>query len=279
MLKRLNPAQYKRVLPLYAPLDFNLVIRSVAEGSTPAVVFADRPEQPGVALIWNRQDALLLAGSNQDMAALAGLRNLLHNHILPEARARRIPEMALHYTPGWEYMLPSLLEGAAARPAGRLSFRYPPGDPPELPAPPPGYSLHRLDRALLAAGMGNIDQVQGWVASFWPSVDDFQRNGFGYCAVADEPRAAASWCLTVYAAGQAVELGVATVPEYRERGLAGMVAAACIRHALERDREVHWHCWADNRPSAAVAERLGFRLEREYIAYRLATGPRGGNNA
>ena len=278
MPRLLTPEQYHHILPLYAPLDYNLVIRSVVEGNTPGWVFTERVTQPGVALIWNRQDALLLAGDNQDMAALASLRNLLHNHILPEARARWIPELALFYTPGWEYMLPALLSGLSARPARRFSYRYPAGAPTDQLPPPPGFTLQPMDESLLATDLDYLAQARGWIDSFWHSPEDFQRGGFGYCAVSEQQRLVASWCLTVYTAGRttgpgpACELGVATAPDYRGLGLASLTTAACLRHALESGYEVHWHCWADNQPSVAIAKKLGFHLAQEYFVYRLATG-------
>ena len=47
------------------------------------------------------------------------------------------------------------------------------------------------------------------------------------------------------------------------------MAAACVDHGLACEQEIHWHCFADNRPSARVAEKLVFQLEREYEVYRL----------
>ena len=273
MTTQLPPSSLPSLLPLYAPLDFNLVLRSMVTGSTPAWAFADREDLPHLALLWDRQDALLLAGDNQDLVAMAWLRNLLHNQILPEARARWIPELALFYTPAWEPMLPSLLNGLDARPAYRYSYRYPESARPKLPPLPDGYALRRIDAALLESERGNLEQVQGWIDSFWHSPADFLRAGYGF--VVETIGAApviASWCLTVFAAADARELGLATIPEHRSRGLASQAAAACILHGQSLGQEIHWHCWTDNPASAVIAEKLGFQLEREYKVYRLKTG-------
>src|SRR5512135_594019 len=98
MLNEIPQAHYTAVLPLFDSLDYNLVIRSVIEGNTPAWVFADDPDRPRTALIWDRQDALLVAGS-ADAQARQALRDVILERIVPNARSRWIPEFALIATP------------------------------------------------------------------------------------------------------------------------------------------------------------------------------------
>jgi len=272
MRKQLTPSQYAAVAPLFAELDFNLVIRSVIAGNTPGWVFADRAAAPGVALIWDRADALLLAGENQDVMALAALRNLLHHIILPEARARGIPDMVLFTTSLWQGMLPTLLAGLAADPAGRRSYRYISNTAPDIAPLAPGFCVQPISAALLESQAGGIAHVRGWIDSFWHTSQDFLRLGFGHCVSDQESGQIVSWCLTVFAAGSERELGLATLPEFRGRGLAAQAAAACITQALAENIHLHWHCWVDNLPSSAIAEKLGFQHERDYSVYRFRTG-------
>src|SRR5512133_474868 len=121
MLTQLSPDQYNAILPLFAPLDFNLVIRSVIAGNTPAWVFADDPTQPRLALLWDMQDALLMAGDPHVEAAHAAIAETT-SYIGAEARRRHIPGGALFYTPGWETHLPQLLP-LSLQPAQRYSYR------------------------------------------------------------------------------------------------------------------------------------------------------------
>lgn len=272
MLKQLTPSQYPLIAPLFAPLDFNLAIRSVIAGNTPGWVFADRPTAPGVSLIWNLADALLLAGPNQDVMTLAALRNLLHHHILPQARSRGIPELALFAAPVWESIAPKLLSGLDAAPAPRRSYRLEPGAAQDLPPLAPGFCIQPITADLLEGSAPGVKEVRGWVDSFWHTPQDFLDTGFGFCAVEVGSGEVASWCLTVYAAGEERELGVATAPRFRGRGLAAQAAAACTAHAAAKGIRLHWHCWTENRPSAAVAEKLGFQRDRDYTAFRILTG-------
>lgn len=271
MLYRLAPAQNLSILALFAPLDFNLVIRSVVEGNTPAWVYADQVEKPTLALIWDRQDAILIAGSPSSSSAMA-VHDVILGQIVPDARPRGIPGFALLFPPGWENLLPEALRELQPQPAMRLSYRLP--APWEqsgltgLPKPPEGFELRRIDDGLLESQLVNLQEVRGWIDSFWATPQDFLHTGFGYCAITGDTIAA--WCLTVFAAGNEREVGLATMPEYRQRGLATLVAVASIEHALAHGLIPHWHCWADNLPSRLVAEKTGFHLEREYPSYRLA---------
>ena len=150
-----------------------------------------------------------------------------------------------------------------------MNFRLPNGQwsqPVPLPSPA-GFELRRIDDGLLVSHLAHLDEVRGWIDSFWYSPEDFLHTGFGFCALVDDQ--IASWCLTVFAAGSARELGLATVPAFRGRGLATRLAAACVEHALTHDLRPHWHCWADNCPSVGVAEKTGFALEREYTVLKM----------
>ncbi len=266
MLNELIPSQYSSVLPLFSPLDFNLVIPSVVEGNTPAWVYADDPVNPRTALIWDRQDAILVAGE-ADRPTRQALREIILERIAANARKRGIPEFALLCTPSWEPFIPDLLPDLAPRTAARKSYRL---DPANFCRPGQivdGFTLIRIDDGLLNSHLAHLDDVRGWIDSFWHEPQDFLHTGYGYCAVQNDT--IASWSLTVFAAGSARELGLATVPEFRRRGLATQVAAACLEHGLAHEQVLHWHCWAENRPSARIAKELGFSLEREYSIYHL----------
>jgi hypothetical protein len=113
MFTKLSADAYLSVRPLFAELDYNLLIDSVISGNTPGVVFVDQPSQPEVALLWNRQDALILAGipnASVDLNIVREIGRLLQRVILPDARKRYIPQLSLQWHPGeWEIHLPEIL--------------------------------------------------------------------------------------------------------------------------------------------------------------------------
>ena len=160
MLTEIIPSQYPSILPLFSELDFNLVIRSVVAGITPAWVYADDPVNPRAALIWDRQDAILVAG-----AAVAGaaLREILLERIVVNARGRGIPEFALLCTSAWDARVPALLPELSPTPAARYSYRLDPADFRPPPKIAPGFELIRIDDGLLNSHLNNLGEMQGWI--------------------------------------------------------------------------------------------------------------------
>lgn len=105
----------------------------------------------------------------------------------------------------------------------------------------------------------------GWIYSFWQELEDLLAHGVGSYVMRDP--VIASWCLTVYASGPTVELGVATAPAYRQQGLATAVAAACVADCLAHGRTPIWQCNVDNSASLAVARNVGFVPKFDYAVY------------
>jgi GNAT superfamily N-acetyltransferase len=259
--------QYAALSGLFQPLRYNLVIDSIIDGNTPGWVFADRGSAPTSGLMWDRQDALLAAGAPDDE-----LIATIQNEILPDARRRWIPELCFFSTDSrWEDGLMRLLSGVTIEKANRYYYRFGGLKVNWQEALPDGFLMRRIDPFLLQNDTYfNSGEVAGWVSSFWATFEDFTRTGFGFCVLEED--VVVSWCLTVFASRDQRELGLATVPEYRGKGLATATAAACLAHCLAQGYTPHWHCWEDNRPSQLVAEKVGFTDPVRYQVLRLNIG-------
>lgn len=64
-----------------------------------------------------------------------------------------------------------------------------------------------------------------------------------------------------------IEIEIDTKEEYRRRGLALACGAKLILECLDRGLYPSWD--AHNRCSAALAEKLGYRLDYAYDAYEI----------
>lgn len=269
MIVQLSTEQYERVRPVFADLRYNLVIDSALDGNTPVWLYADDLQHPQTAWMWNRQDAMLLAGRSDNDAFNQALGQLITQQVIPDATARWIPQLALHYAPpAWERQQDVILADKAAVKAGRRFYTLERLQVDWRDGMPPGYEMVRVDESFLKhSHFHNLPQVLGWVRSFWPSVRHFTRTGFGFCVLHGDT--IVSWCLSVYASGNNFELGVATAAEHRNQGFATRAAAACVELCVEKGLIPHWHCWDDNAPSIAVAEKLGFARPVGYQVYRF----------
>jgi len=123
-----------------------------------------------------------------------------------------------------------------------------------------------VDAAFLErAEMDNIRDVAEWVRSSW-GLEDFLARGVGQCLVHEDT--IASWCIGDYAVGYQCEIGIHTDEAHRRRGLASLAVQATLEQCLTRGyTEIGWHCWSNNRASAATALRAGFRHTVEHPVY------------
>ncbi|MGD8398926.1 MAG: GNAT family N-acetyltransferase [Anaerolineae bacterium] len=268
-MRQLAPDQYDRVRPLFARLRYNLVVDSVLDGHTPGWVYADDAAAPRTAWLWNRMDAMLVAGDEADADAAAALGTVIANRAVPDARSRHIPELSLFYDgPAWQAPARALVSSWQPELAWRRFYAFERTRVDWRARLAPGCEMVPIDEVLLGdEALDNVSHVQGWVRSFWPSYQAFVETGFGYALLVG--KTVASWCLTVYAHADQRELGLATAPEYRQRGYATLVAAATVDHAAARGLGPHWHCWDDNAPSIKVAERVGFVAPVRYTVWRI----------
>jgi RimJ/RimL family protein N-acetyltransferase len=100
----------------------------------------------------------------------------------------------------------------------------------------------------------------------WGSAQAFLERGFGFVTVGGDR--VVSWSLADCVSGDEAEIGIRTDPLHRRKGLAAITAAAAVEHALGAGlRRVGWQCSVRNVGSVRTAERVGFRLEREYVIH------------
>ena len=263
-MQRLTGSDREHVLSLYAPISYNLSIASIISGNTRGWIYADDPVAPRAALLWSEVDALLLAGDPHDSALRADVGSLIAHTLVPEIASRYIRDVMVYYTPdAWADYREAILPGLHAQQAFHRAYRPGPLRLDPYANLPEGWSLEPITGALMAQrGLANIEEVEGWVLSFWRSPEDFERLGLGYALRIGE--VIASWCLSVYVAGNDYELGLATAPAFRNRGCATRVAAACLAQGYAQARTPHWHCWDTNLASATVAEKVGFTDPMRY---------------
>lgn len=270
VVQELQQIDYWRVSTLFEDLSYNLVVDSVIAGNTPGRIYADDVSVPRAAWIWNRMGTMLAAGYPHNDAFNRALSTTLTEEMLPDARRRGIPSITLHYSPdAWADKLDVLLPGLGLAKTrrrfytfGRLKVNW----REELP---PDRAMRRIDEQLLQQRrLKHIESVVGWILSFWHTIEDFLRIGFGFCLL--QGPVIASWCLTVYASGRDFELGLATVSDYRNRGYATLTAAACAEHSVNNGFIPHWHCDEENVPSIRVAEKIGFVNPTRYDVHTVA---------
>lgn len=268
-MQQLSPSHYPNVRPLYARLQYNLVIDSIIAGNTRGEIYVDQATQPRFAIMWNKQDMLLLAGSAPKLSVLNALEDLLRTQFFSTARQVTTRKLAFLYTLIiWETHVPELLVGVNFKKASRRFYASHKLKSNWRSRLLPGYTIAALDSKLLKNDdLNGIDSVRSRILSRWETLQSFDSTGFGYCIM--NQGQITSWCLTIYASGRQYELGVETSTEYRNQGLGTVAAAACLAHCDAHGYTPHWHCLESNRAAIAVAQKAGFDRPMGYSAYNI----------
>lgn len=95
--------------------------------------------------------------------------------------------------------------------------------------------------------------------------DDYKKRGIGAVILEDEIVVSGASSYTVYNEG--IEIEIDTRKEYRRKGLALACGAKLILECLNKGLYPSWD--AQNKDSVALAEKLGYHFEKEYVAYEI----------
>lgn len=131
-----------------------------------------------------------------------------------------------------------------------------------LPAP---FSLCMIDQEI-------YDQImeQPWsmdLCSQFSDYKDYEKRGLGSAVLVDGKVISGASSYTVYKGG--IEIEIDTRMDYRRRGAALACGARLILECLKRGLYPSWD--AQNPGSVALAQKLGYHVEKEYIAYEISS--------
>jgi RimJ/RimL family protein N-acetyltransferase len=254
MIYELASEDYPRVEPLVAGLSSHLSIKAVIEGSVSGEVWADDARNPGATFVLT-PEGQYLAGDPDIPAFQPALAE----------RLMTMPVVNVTYSPeAWESTFPALLSCKFARPYARCYYTFRHFLLPDWRARIlPEYEIVRVNQAFLdRQDLVHLDDVRERTSSW----TDYARDGFGFSVLHGET--IVSTCLADCVSGDRCEVGIITHPEYRRRGLGTLAVAATVEYCLEQNLpNIGWHCWANNRGSKGVAERVGFELAGAYVQY------------
>jgi RimJ/RimL family protein N-acetyltransferase len=276
VFQELESHEFTKVRPLFEGFDYSLSIHAAIEGNNPGRIFVDDVSEPRTALALT-VEGYLLAGEHDNPVTVEALRRFLKGQIFSgKIYVNGDWSMSLAVHPqAWEARLPELIPGYEMTKnqryhylcrAVRLDWRS---------ALPEGYSVRRVDRALLHAGEDVLpDDVRDWmdIEEMWGTEENFLSGGVSF--VASWGREAVAVCICDCVAGDRIDVGIFAHPDHRRKGLGASAVAATAEYCLGHGfRAVGWHCNADNVASWKTAEKVGFERNREYAYYYYIYDP------
>lgn len=250
---------YQRIQHLFKGVHLNLFIDSVIEGNTAGVAWVDNPVNPETAFTWDRRHCYYLVGCASNEGFNRDVEEILTKNIIPEAMNHHFNFFKVYYTDDWEDTIRRIFQNSVKRNRTIFAFAKPRAD---LDIPP-GFSLRRIDENL-GTNIRNSDKVYEEILSMWTSLEQFLRQGFGFCLVKKDE--IVCWCTAEYVSRNC-GIGIETVEGYRNRGLATVTASAFVNHCISRRIVPRWDSWSNNMPSIRVARKVGFEKIMDYSVY------------
>lgn len=126
---------------------------------------------------------------------------------------------------------------------------------------PDGYALKMMDEALFLQ-CREIEWCRDWVLQY-EDYEMYRKWGLGVVMEKDGEIVSGASSYSSYVGG--IEIEIDTREDYRRRGLAYICGAKLILECLERGWYPSWD--AQNKWSVALAEKLGYHFDHEYVTY------------
>lgn len=268
MIYQLEPSEYGRVSALFEPLQYQGILTAVLARHRRGKVFVDDRANPRSGFAWSPGPWCFLAGNPDNASFNDGVRSALFNKGLAEK------EMFMWLwvcdSAAWQPALGSIARPRQPAVRPRLDYCCTSLHIDGRDYLPPDFTAQCLDKDLFESEEIVLPQdVVDWLAEIGTPVEFFEYS-FGFVAL--HGRDVAAWCLADGIAGSGTELGVFTQEPFREQGLATALTALAVEHAFSLGlTEVSWQCAAGNTASIRIAEKVGFRLRREYPMLAFVT--------
>jgi RimJ/RimL family protein N-acetyltransferase len=270
-LIKLDSEEYFLAENLLSEHAIHLAVQALLAGDSEGEIYLDDKENPRTVFAWTMR-RYFLAGRHDNQIFNQSLRRYFDEQVFPAGLGNSDDGFTLFYSPpGWESRIAEQL----------LPGRYPLIDQHDYfrcqevvqdwrEIIPGGYQLVKVDEQLLEnKHLENHDALVEEIYSECQSVVHFLEDRFGVCLLQGDR--IITWCLSEYNSAGRCEVGIATLPDHRRRGLAKTATLALVEEALGMGyHEVGWHCYASNAGSIATAQAAGFEKVSLYPAYYVS---------
>lgn len=125
------------------------------------------------------------------------------------------------------------------------------------------YDIRLIDEKIFEATRANKWSAD--LCSQFESYEKYCEKGLGVAALHNGELVCGASSYTVYNDG--IEIEIDTKKDYRRKGLALACGAKLILECIARNLYPSWD--AQNKGSVALAEKLGYHFDKEYIAYEV----------
>jgi hypothetical protein len=236
------------------------VFDSMIERTTIAEAFIDDfVQQSSISLVWDKGHCFYVGGTAKSVSDYLRAGKFLAEKFQNE----RIQVAKVYFNSDeWDFALKDAFSSFSPKIFNRLLFKHDCISNPSTSIAP-NILISAIDKSIIESKqLKNIQQMKDEILGMWGTTERFLEKGFGYCAIADE--CVVSWCTSEYVSKKSCGIGIETMAEFQNKGIATKNLYYIINKCRELNIIPYWDCWSNNVPSIKVAEKQGFNKVLDY---------------
>jgi ribosomal protein S18 acetylase RimI-like enzyme len=256
-----NFSNYQNIESLLGVFSHQTVINTMLSGVSQGEIYSDDLNTPEVVIGRFKYRAFLSGNPNPELANT--ICEFLKKELFPNCRQAEINFLKLSVNhSNWLAILQNALKDFSPMIADYQCYGFDIANGKNRRAIPEGFIFKPVNRALLEEHFNNKEALLDEMCSERETISSFLAHSFGICAI--KQNELAGWCLSEYNHGDRCEVGIATLPDFQQKGLAKAMTRAFLDMAYSNGiRTVLWHCFKANEPSWKTALSVGFGLIKE----------------
>ena len=268
MIEELRLDEYEKAKSFFPGIEFELLFSALLEGNSLAQIYVDNRFQPTSVFLWDKaNNVFYLSGDESNTPFNIELSKIIHEQIKPVLLLHRPYFRLRPLTRTGEQKLPPVLRHTHLRRRCYMFLSHHKAVGTDWKERIPlGFTLERIDEKFLYnPRYKNVEFVVREILQMWPSIDRFITHGFGFSFVTKDR--VACICTSEYVSTDKCGIGIETVQEYRNKGLATIAASALVQHCQHKGITPYWETNVENLASKRVAAKVGFVKELAYPMY------------
>jgi len=250
-----------------------LEAKAIVIGVNPGRIFVDNPVTPNSGLIWlGNNDGFMLIGDECNTQFNEELNPFIDDVILPEANKIGLKWFeVIGNHERWNDTIEKLFKHRKLSSWNQKVYtlekqHYKCEREPLLPE---GFSVQKVNKSFYGnQTIQNIDFLHNVIDEFWSSPAQFFKEGIAYGIVFDNKLV--SLCFSGFVVENFHCVGIETLEAHQGKKLAQVLAHTYVKDCFENNIVPYWDCMEGNKPSVAIAEKLGFSNTFNYIGYEFS---------
>lgn len=271
MLIELEQSNFSRCKDIINPTG-HLEVRAIMAGNNPGRVFVDNEEKPSAGLVWlGNHDGFFFFGEKRNEEFNQKVTGFIDRVIAPQAQELNLEWFECFGNhPGWDETIETIFSGRDMQTWNQKVFSLP-GDQRTVSISaclPAEFSLLRIVPGNLSSEISNLPFWGKRICDFWGDLERFFELGIGYGILREKELV--GLCFSGFVEGDVHGIDIETLPAYQGKKLGQIMGSAFVEDCQARNLTPYWDCMESNKPSEAVARKIGLVESFSYRGFEFA---------